>query len=216
MKVPFWKITATGNDFILIDNFTEEFGHIKDRVAKLCTRRKGIGADGMLFLQQAKEGKDFCMEYFNPDGQKAEMCGNGARAISYFYHQMRGGGGHYAFETQNGAYFSQVQGNLIRVRMTELREQGTIDISRLVETKFSYYIDTGVPHCVYEVENLDQYDVLGKGRIVRHDNLFAHGANCNFLRWWGNRFIFEPLRGGSKERLWPVGRASSPSSAPCI
>ena len=184
MKIQFNKIAATGNDFILIDQRGGDVEFSLGEIRRLCVRRTGVGADGMLFLRSPRRGGDFRMSYFNADGNEVGMCGNGARAISYFYHQLGGSGGRgeYVFETQNGMYSSLVEGERVRVEMTERSDAGAREVGDLVpSSRFSYYINTGVPHCIYQVEDLDHWDVLGDGKRVRMDGRFPHGVNCNFF-----------------------------------
>ena len=206
MKGAFWKVAATGNDFIVIDD-REGGGFSADpkRVSQLCARRTGIGADGLLVLKsplkshQASGGRgcDFCMVYFNADGSEAEMCGNGARAISYFYHQITDQKQQcYRFKTQNSHYTSRVQGNFVQVHMTEISHAGAIAVDDLLAAKFSYYINTGVPHCVYEVEHLAQYDVtVVAGRIIKNPR-FERGVNCNFFEQVGQKIELRTFERG--------------------
>ena len=186
----FTKIVGTGNDFIVVDNLSgSPLALSSGEIKGLCARRVGVGADGMLFLQKPKkEGAHFGMQYFNADGHEVEMCGNGACALSFFYHELMGGEGvgDYTFETQNGTYWSQVRGDRVKLQMMEISQAGAIEIGDLVDAKFSYYINTGVPHCVYEVENLADCPVGSWGSKVRWDQRFEQGANCNFFQQIGD------------------------------
>ena len=188
MKVWFHKITATGNDFIVVDA-REGLALSPEQIRDLCDRRMGIGADGMLFLHcPQRPGQDFRMHYCNADGSAVEMCGNGVRAISYFYHQLEGGQGDYTLETQNSVYSAQVCEDFVQVQMSEVREPGAIEVGDLVPgAKSSYYINTGVPHCVYQVSGLADFDVAGQGKRVRDDSRFQRGTNCNFFELVGEQ-----------------------------
>ena len=161
----------------------------------------------MLFLERSSRGHDFQMRYCNADGNQVEMCGNGARALSYDYHQRVGGEGQgsYTFATQNAVYFSKVQGDIVKVQMTELSDQGSIDISDLVEATLSYYINTGVPHCVYEVEHLDDFDVAGQGKKVRHDSRFQQGTNCDFFERIGRKIHIRTFERGVEAETLACG-----------
>jgi diaminopimelate epimerase len=202
MKLSFCKYSATGNDFIVIDN---REGHLNPDHStlweSLCHRRTGIGADGVLFLSApgAKdEGVDFKMVYLNSDGKSASMCGNGSRALSHFAHfelQLPGKleegledreQTSYRFLTQNGRYHSEVGPELVSVQMTELKDQGKYQLSLdplFQEFKNSLYLNTGVPHCVLEVDDLENYPVDKMGRTLRFAPLLgSEGANINFFQ----------------------------------
>ena len=194
MKLVFSKISATGNDFIILDNRDPcVWGRggenlSREQVRSLCTRRTGIGADGVILLDDPQGSYDFQMTYLNSDGNEVEMCGNGTRAISWFYHQVKKkeGEGHYTFQTQNALYSSLVTGNFVKVCMGEIFDEGALEIGDLLPSHWGYYINTGVPHCVYEVEGLDHWDVVSHGRRIRQNQRFERGANCNFFQCCGD------------------------------
>lgn len=179
--VKFWKISATGNDFIIINNLNGEHHFSSDFVEKLCARRTGVGADGLIYLNKS-EKYDFKMTYLNADGGEVAMCGNGTRALSYFYHQTQNPGKtKFQFETLNGIYKSVIQNNYVKVQMTERYDEGKIDVSGFNISDFNFYMNTGVPHCVFKVENLKNYPVFDKGRSIRYDSRFENGVNSNFF-----------------------------------
>ncbi|MCY4643153.1 MAG: diaminopimelate epimerase [Bacteriovoracales bacterium] len=206
MEIPFWKMAATGNDFIVIDGFAEPLHFDVSEIQKLCRRKTGIGADGLMVLHPGASGIDFRMQYFNADGFEVEMCGNGARAISFFHHEKnRNAKENYVFETKEGTYFSTVCDDFVKVRMTEIGDEGSIDVSDLVKAKLSTYINIGVPHCVYEVENLESYDVAGEGKRVRHDERFPRGTNCNFFEKKGDHISIRTFERGVEEETLACG-----------
>ena len=146
-----------------------------------------------------QEGQIFKWTISTPTEIGSPCVGNGTRAICQFYHGLRGGEGvgNYTFETQNGVYHGRVQGDFVKVQMTEVYDRGAVDIGDLIpEAKFSYYINTGVPHCVYEVEGLSQYDVEGQGKRVRRDERFPQGVNCNFFERLGERIHIRTFERG--------------------
>ncbi len=183
----FWKYQANGNDFIIIDD--REAGALLEGGAaffeQLCHRKFGIGADGVLFLKNS-EAQDFKMIYCNADGKEVSMCGNGARAMVDFYHNMNSNKKkmNYAFETKNGVYQARVdQNEKIFLSMVELYDEGAIDVSGLLKgSTFSYYLNTGVPHVVFEVENVNEFDLEGLAPKVRHDSRFRAGVNVNIFQ----------------------------------
>src|SRR5919197_4126354 len=115
----FTKMNGAGNDFILIDNRAGEIDLNRTRIARLCDRHRGIGADGILLLEKPTKHADFRMRYFNADGGEAEMCGNGARCFARFANKVRGQKGNISFETPAGVISAELKGNLVTLRMTE-------------------------------------------------------------------------------------------------
>lgn len=186
MKINFTKFNATGNDFIVIDNRNLAFdANDKSCWAKLCSLKTGIGADGVLLLEKSTKS-DFKMRYINADGGEVEMCGNGARAITAFANEVLDQKKSlYKFETMNGIYecaLDPVYG--YRLKMTELYDMDKIklnDLDQVMNAKKSLYMNTGVPHAVFEIEKILDYPVFEKGKAVRYDNRFPKGSNANFF-----------------------------------
>ena len=186
MKINFTKFNATGNDFIVIDNRKLAFdANDKARWAKLCSLKTGIGADGVLLLEMSSKA-DFKMRYINADGGEVEMCGNGARAITAFANEiLETKKALYKFETMNGIYecaLDPVYG--YRLKMTELYDMDKIklnDLDKAMNAKKSLYMNTGVPHAVFEIEKILDYPVFTNGKTVRYDNRFPKGSNANFF-----------------------------------
>jgi diaminopimelate epimerase len=122
--------------------------------------------------------------YINADGGEVEMCGNGARTITAFAHEVMGlKKDQYKFETMNGVYecsLDAVYG--YRLKMTELYDVGKINLTDMpTDATKSYYLNTGVPHAVFEVKDILNYPVFEKGKMVRYDSRFERGANANFF-----------------------------------
>jgi diaminopimelate epimerase len=180
----FTKMNATGNDFVVIDNRD----HIvtaenRELWSKLCSLKTGIGADGVLLLENSSKA-DFKMRYINADGGEVEMCGNGARAITSFAHDiLNEKKSTYKFETMNGLYecsTDPIHG--FRLKMTELYDVDKIKLDSLhIKNKHQIYMNTGVPHAVFEIENILEYPVFETGKKVRYDSMFAKGTNANFF-----------------------------------
>jgi len=185
-KINFTKFNATGNDFIVIDNRKQNFkAEDKAKWAGLCCLKTGIGADGVLLLEESSS-VDFKMRYINADGGEVEMCGNGARAITAFAHEeLDTKKEAYKFETMNGIYECSLDATYgYRLKMTELYDIGKIplnDLDSKMHAKKSFYMNTGVPHAVFEIENISEYPVFDNGRIVRYDERFPKGSNANFF-----------------------------------
>jgi diaminopimelate epimerase len=185
-KISFTKFNATGNDFVVIDNRELTYAaDDKKRWAAMCSLKTGIGADGVLLLEKSDK-VDFKMRYINADGGEVEMCGNGARAITAFANEVLNVKKEiYRFETMNGIYecaLDPVYG--YRLKMTELYDIGKIplnDLDSKMHASKSLYMNTGVPHAVFEVKGILDYPVLDNGRVVRHDGRFPKGSNANFF-----------------------------------
>ena len=186
----FTKMTGTGNDFILMDNRQAKVP--KEAMPLLaeaiCKRSRSVGADGLILLSPSarvdpKLGKvDFLWDFFNADGSSAEMCGNGARCAARFAVINGIAGEEMAFETDAGVIAAQVNGERVRVRMTDPAD---LDMDKRVETRGGPlslgFVDTGVPHVVLPVGDVDGADVLELGRELRYHPAFApQGANVNF------------------------------------
>ena len=186
MKINFTKFNATGNDFIVIDNRDLNFeAKDKFRWLKLCSLKTGIGADGVLLLEKSNKA-DFKMRYINADGGEVEMCGNGARAITAFADETLVQKKEiYKFETMNGIYECALDKDYgYRLKMTELYDMDKInlhDLDKAMNAKNSLYMNTGVPHAVFEIEKILDYPVNINGMTIRNDARFPKGSNANFF-----------------------------------
>jgi len=176
MQLPFFKYQGTGNDFILIDQREKQYLSPVDTdgIAKLCDRRFGIGADGLILLQN-KEGYNFEMVYFNADGRTSSMCGNGGRCIVAFAKKMGIIEEYCQFLAIDGAHEARISG-------TDWVELKMNDVPSIEENQGFYFLDTGSPHYVTFVENLEVLDVVQQGRAIRNSERFkAAGTNVNFV-----------------------------------
>ena len=180
-KYQFSKYSASGNDFILIDNRFYQWKPSVEIIQKLCSRRTGIGADGLVLVNHSQQAT-IKMSIFNADGSEAEMCGNAARSVTHFCHERLGiqKNPQYLIETMNGIYQGHYTEETVKVKMTELHDLGIIDLSDLAYEK-SLYLNTGVPHTVLLVEDAHNVDVMGLGRRIRLDNRFNAGTNVDFF-----------------------------------
>jgi diaminopimelate epimerase len=187
----FTKMNGAGNDFVLIDNRAGEVKLTPQQVARICDRHRGVGADGILLLEPAANGADFRMRYYNRDGGEAEMCGNGARCFARFAERRANVGDRVSFETVAGVIVAEMEGELVRLTMSEPRDaRFNIDLSTDDRTWHGHFINTGVPHVVVPVPALDKVDVEQEGAAIRHQALFAPaGTNANFLEKRGAREI---------------------------
>src|SRR5437016_12476078 len=179
----FTKMNGAGNDFVLIDNRGGEIHLNRSQIARICDRHRGIGADGVLLLEKASNHADFRMRYFNADGGEAEMCGNGARCFARFANRVSGANGKISFETQAGVISAELASNLVKLRMTEptdLRLNVKLPVAN--ENKTVHFINSGVPHVVIPVAEIENFDVRLEGAAIRHHKMFSpNGATVNFI-----------------------------------
>lgn len=187
----FTKMNGAGNDFVMLDNRAGDLQLTREQIARLCDRHRGVGADGVLLLEPATNGADFRMRYYNSDGGEAEMCGNGARCFARFADRIAGPLTNVTFETAAGVIGATVEADGVRLQMsepTDLRLQ--VDIPLRDRTLHGHFVNSGVPHVVIPVDNIESVNVNGLGRAVRQHELFApKGANVNFLSRRGEKSI---------------------------
>lgn len=180
----FWKMTGTGNDFIVLDNRNHAFdGGDAARIARLCARRTGIGADGLILAEQG-ETAPVRMRYFNADGLPAAMCGNGARCTARFAFEQGWTQGEAAFTLQSdqGLHAVRVGDEQVALDMGTPRlldpHPGVLQEPGWTELGL---IDTGVPHYVIQVPDVDAVDLEAVAPFYRHHAKFSQGANVNIV-----------------------------------
>jgi diaminopimelate epimerase len=177
MKIPFHKYQGTGNDFVIIDQRKQTYIDRADQplIEKLCDRRFGIGADGLMLLQN-KSGYDFEMVYFNSDGRESSMCGNGGRCITAFAHRLGVFKDNCRFWAIDGEHEALVR----RDGWVELK---MIDVNEVEKGDDFFYLNTGSPHYVTFTDKLEELDVYQAGRAVRYSERFKReGTNVNFVQ----------------------------------
>jgi len=173
--VHFSKYHGTGNDFIMIDGRSQETSHFSTKlIRKLCDRRFGVGGDGLILLEKTDRA-DFKMRYFNADGNEGSMCGNGGRCIFAFAFHLGIIGSEASFEGIDGMHSANLlPDGEIRVKLK--------DVHGIKLEEDGYLIDTGSPHFVKFVKELDQLDVASVGKEIRHQARFGKGGvNVNFV-----------------------------------
>lgn len=181
-KIKFTKMVASGNDFVVVENLTANLSAL---ARKLCERRFGIGADGLLILGPSSKA-DLRMRIFNADGSEAKMCGNGSRCVAYLLAKKKS-----SIETGAGIIEARVDHDRVRVKLTDPRgiKLGlALRVgSRVIRADF---INTGVPHAVIFVEGLEALDLGSIGALVRrHPRFYPQGANADFVEVLGSRRI---------------------------
>ncbi len=185
MLVEFTKMNGAGNDFVLIDNRNRKLSLLPEQIAGLCNRQKAIGADGLILLENSSNGKaDYAWKFYNSDGSEAEMCGNGARCFARFVRQLTGKEDRIAFETLSGIIHAEFVDHLVKVSLTTPSHLRLgMDILWEGESRKVHFINTGVPHAVYFVDQLASVPVQKWGASLRyHDRFGPKGTNVNFAQ----------------------------------
>jgi diaminopimelate epimerase len=185
MKIPFAKMSGSGNDFILIDHripFLSE-DQMKGFARKVCRRKFSIGADGLILIEPSTKA-NFRWRFFNADGSEAEMCGNGGRCVARFAYVKGIAPAQLKFETRAGIISAQVDGKRVKLEMIKphslkIDEKISIEGKELSLSS----INTGVPHAVLFLKEIEQIDVLEMGRVIRfHPHYAPSGVNANFVK----------------------------------
>ncbi len=178
----FTKMNGAGNDFVMLDN--RVLRHTLDRaaIARICDRHRGVGGDGLIAVEPAQNGADFRMRYYNADGGEAEMCGNGARCFARFASRLAGRTGAIAFETLAGLVTATFLGELVRLGMSAPHSFAPGTELLVADEKLTvHFLNTGVPHAIIFVDDLEKTDIVRLGRALRHHAHFApKGTNANF------------------------------------
>jgi diaminopimelate epimerase len=175
MKYTFYKYEGTGNDFIILDNRTSHYEGLSElEIKSLCDRRFGIGADGLMMLC-LEQGYDFRMKYYNADGKEGSMCGNGGRCLVQFAFDMGIKKDTYHFIAVDGPHDAVIKTNgLIGLKMQ--------DVNSIQMNNEDVILNTGSPHFIRFVDNLDSFDVFTEGRSIRNNNSYKiDGINVNFV-----------------------------------
>lgn len=196
--ISFFKYQGTGNDFILIDNRDKIIELTTTQIAWLCDRRMGIGADGLMLLETAA-GFDFKMIYFNADGSESTMCGNGGRCISAFAKRLgivKDKAHFLAIDGPHDSYF--LENDQVCLAM--------IDVEEIIETENDFILNTGSPHYVQFINNLDLFDVFQAGRTIRNLEEFQpKGINVNFVERLEDKIYVRTYERGVEDETLSCG-----------
>lgn len=199
MNLEFYKYHGTGNDFILINDLSTEFpDEDTELIRHLCERRFGIGGDGLILIRKDSE-MDFRMIYYNSDGKEGSMCGNGGRCAVAFAYRMGLCGQTTTFLAIDGTHIAKV----IRPDHIQLKMQSVSSVSLKND---HYELDTGSPHYVTFVEQVETVDVYKTGRKIRLSNAFrAEGINVNFVEQGPERLFVRTYERGVENETWSCG-----------
>lgn len=186
-EVRFFKMTASGNDFIIIDNreklIDRSFPDLSSFVRKLCRRNFSVGADGVILVERSDRAF-FKWRFFNSDGSEAEMCGNGGRCVARFAYEMGIAPETMTFEIQTGIIRAEVKGMRVKIQLHDphslcLDKRIRIDDEEVIINS----VNTGVPHVVMIYEKIEDAPVEELGRKIRFHSTFSpSGTNVNFVK----------------------------------
>ena len=174
MSTTFYKYQGTGNDFVMIDNRSLSFNKSNTKhIAFLCDRRFGIGADGLILLED-HESLDFKMVYYNSDGNESSMCGNGGRCITAFAKFLGIIDNKASFEAIDGVHEAILDRDVVRLKMN--------DVENVQVFKSHQFLNTGSPHHVQLETNINSIDIKDKGSAIRFGAPYGKaGSNVNFV-----------------------------------
>ncbi|MBT8762428.1 diaminopimelate epimerase [Desulfohalobiaceae bacterium Ax17] len=215
----FFKMQGSGNDFILFDNRELRLSPEKMGLwaKKLCPRAFAIGADGMIFLDEPdKQGIDYRWHFFNSDGSRAEMCGNGSRCAARLAYELGMAPKKHIFGTDAGPIQAQVlEEGQVKVQLTPPRDLQlnlslTLDEQRELNVHF---VNTGVPHAVVITKNLQKMDVQKLGQTIRfHTQFSPAGTNVNFIEIKDNdKILLRTYERGVESETYACGTGAAAS-----
>ncbi|MCX7742932.1 MAG: diaminopimelate epimerase [Flavobacteriales bacterium] len=205
MKIDFYKYQGTGNDFIMIDNRDGKFYATQQHIELLCHRRFGIGADGLILLENAPEF-DFKMVYYNSDGKLSSMCGNGGRCIAAFAKQLGIGKTKNCldFLAVDGHHKAQIMEAIPHGFLVDLEMQPVQEIERVDE--HTIILNTGSPHFVRISQDVDKLDLVAEARKIRYNERFmAQGINVNYIQKSGNSLKVRTYERGVEDETYSCG-----------
>lgn len=182
MHVNFRKYEATGNDFVVVDNRAAAIKLSTAQIRKICDRRFGVGADGLMLIE-ADPVLDFNLIYFNADGSQS-LCGNGARAAVRMASSLGIINGKASFNAHDGQHDAEVvSSEIVRLKMN--------DVTGVRAVGEYQFVHTGSPHVVRFVSNVKEYAVTDEGRRIRNDEAFMpDGTNVNFVERLESNTLF--------------------------
>jgi diaminopimelate epimerase len=182
LKLHFYKYQATGNDFVMVDNRSAQHTFSKDQIEKICDRKYGVGADGIILIEK-HPSLDFNLVYYNSDGTQS-LCGNGSRAAVRMASALGMVNGKAKFNAYDGLHTAELSADgIVKLMMNDVETTSAVGED--------YFINTGSPHFIRFVKNVQQYPIVEEGRKIRYSD--AHkpgGTNVNFVELLPDNTIF--------------------------
>jgi diaminopimelate epimerase len=209
MNIPFSKYQGTQNDFVIIDN---RLGNIKLSEAQIefiCDRRKGIGADGLMLLG-TKAGYDFSMTYYNANGKEGSMCGNGGRCLTQYAFDQGIKKDTYSFIAVDGPHESKIDAQgWVHLKMIDVKS-----VEKNIEGDVTFYVlNTGSPHYIEFVDNVNSVDIVGLGQMIRYNERFkAEGININFVQQEEGQLFVRTYERGVENETFSCGTGVTASA----
>ncbi|HPW66230.1 MAG TPA: diaminopimelate epimerase [Salinivirgaceae bacterium] len=206
-QIKFFKYHGAGNDFIMLDNRSQQYSTLtSEDISFLCDRHFAIGADGLIMLENSDNG-DFYMRYFNSDGHEGTMCGNGGRCAVLFAHNLKLFDKRTTFFAVDGEHKAELLSNgQIRLKMSDSSLPEAVNDNM-------YKINTGSPHLVVFVDNVENYDMKEIGRKLRYDTqIYTEGTNVNFCQIVDNKIKIRTYERGVEDETLACGTGSVASS----
>ena len=212
MNLKFYKYQGTGNDFILADNRKNEYSGLTSyQIHHLCNRRLGIGADGLMLLNE-KPGYDFEMKYYNADGKDGSLCGNGGRCIIKFAYHLGIHRELYRFLAADGAHEAEIDTDgIISLKMN--------DVKNIRKFHNDFILDTGSPHYIKLVSNVLDMDVYKKGSEIRNSKEFVdEGINVNFVEQMSevDKIVVRTFERGVEDETHSCGTGVTAAALVCF
>ena len=199
-SLQFFKYQGAGNDFILLDSRQKNFEELTiEVIEKLCDRRFGIGADGLMLLKGHPD-YDFEMIYYNADGRPGSMCGNGGRCIVAFAKYLDIITEQTEFLAVDGLHFAKIsaEGTQVDLQM--------IDVDTITNDEEAFVLNTGSPHYVKQVSDLKHLNVFEEGKAIRYnDTYITNGINVNFVEDHGDHLFVRTYERGVEEETFACG-----------
>ena len=182
MKLHFFKYQATGNDFVIVDNRNGIFQFSSEQVRKICDRKFGVGADGLMLIETHPD-LDFNLVYYNSDGSES-LCGNGSRAAVRMAAKLGMVNGKARFNAYDGTHDAQLLNEeIVRLKMN--------DVSEVHQIGEDLFLNTGSPHYIRFIGQIENHPVYEEGRKIRYHEAFSPGGtNVNFVEVLADNAIY--------------------------
>ena len=210
MKIDFFKYEGTGNDFVIIDNRGLTFQK-KDKtlIQNICDRKKGVGADGLILLENHDE-LDFSMKYFNADGSESGFCGNGSRCITHLANYLNIINDNAKFIAIDGIHESKITNGWISVKMNDVLKSEIFKYNDKYNTTF---VDTGSPHLIKIYENIDSIDIVKEARELKLKYPeYTDGLNINFCEISDSKIKLRTYERGVEDETLSCGTGAVAST----